>query len=138
KRHGSFGENVSFRHLGPRVEQILTMAEDQASDIRAAAEASVSGIRQRAEDQLAAAETERATAIRDFETALATRRAEEEKASAERRTAAAAEVTAAAEYVAKVRVEIEEQLTTARQDAARTADESKAAAQALLDNANAQ
>src|SRR4051812_32366798 len=30
-------DRASFRHLGPRVEQILTMAEEQADDILAAA-----------------------------------------------------------------------------------------------------
>src|ERR1043165_3090247 len=29
RRHGGIGPEVSFRHLGPRVEQILTLAEEQ-------------------------------------------------------------------------------------------------------------
>src|SRR5436189_127560 len=39
--------SVSFRHLGPRVEQILTLAEEQAEAIRASAVQEIAG--QRAE-----------------------------------------------------------------------------------------
>jgi cell division septum initiation protein DivIVA len=37
RRQPGLGKDVSFRHLGPRVEQILTLAEEQADDIRAKA-----------------------------------------------------------------------------------------------------
>src|SRR4029453_14320821 len=37
RRHTATDATVSFRHLGPRVEQILALAEEQAEAIRAGA-----------------------------------------------------------------------------------------------------
>src|SRR3712207_2001113 len=44
RRVGVSGQ-VSFRHLGPRVEQILTLAEEQAEAIRSGASNEVSKLR---------------------------------------------------------------------------------------------
>ena len=37
RRQSGLGAEVSFRHLGPRVEQILALAEEQAEAIKASA-----------------------------------------------------------------------------------------------------
>src|SRR5262245_58808251 len=38
RRFVASGDTVSYRHLGPRVEQILALAEEQADDLRARVE----------------------------------------------------------------------------------------------------
>jgi chromosome segregation ATPase len=115
-RTGTAGR-LSFRHLGPRVEQILALAEEQAEAIRAEA-------REQA-----------ATATRDFETALSARRVQEEQEDERRRAAARAEAAAAEqraqtaeEYARRVRAEAEEY-------AGRVRAEAEAAAKATAEQA---
>src|SRR2546429_1969687 len=111
--------NVSFRHLGDRVGQILAMAEDQAEAIRADAYESVAGERVEAERLLEDARRQHDQAIRDFEAALAARRAEEDAAATERRAKLDAETAQAQEYAGRVRAEAEAALSTAQQEARR-------------------
>src|SRR6185312_15672121 len=59
---------ISFRHLGPRVEQILALAEEQADAIRNEAEQTVVDRQGEADRVVAKAIEERASAMRDFET----------------------------------------------------------------------
>ena len=66
--------NVSFRHLGERVGQILALAEDQAAAIRQDAEDSIAAQRAEAERIRRDARIQHDQAIRDFETVLAGRR----------------------------------------------------------------
>src|SRR5690348_15238304 len=78
RRGNSRIDEVSFRHLGPRVEHILALAEEQADAIRKNAVNDIHAQREEAEKLLADARGQHAQAIRDFEAALAARRTEEE------------------------------------------------------------
>src|SRR3954468_8127 len=49
RRHGFHGGQVTFHHLGPKVEQILLLAEEQAEDIRAGAVGEIAALRSEAE-----------------------------------------------------------------------------------------
>src|SRR5690242_8992912 len=116
RRHTAADASVSFRHLGPRVEQILALAEEQAEAIRAGA---VDGVeRERAEAHRILDEArERANqAIRDFELALDSRRKEEEKAAAERRTVVAAELADAELQARTLRAEAEQARVAAHEE----------------------
>src|SRR5918911_5389294 len=55
RRQPGLGPDVSFRHLGPRVEQILALAEEQAEAIRASARNEIATLRAQAEQMLAEA-----------------------------------------------------------------------------------
>src|SRR4051812_29126579 len=85
RRQTDLGAEASFRHLGPRVEQILALAEEQAEAIKASATDDIAARLAEAERIRAEAEGHAHNAIRDFEIALAARRAEEERADAAKR-----------------------------------------------------
>jgi len=85
RRRTAAGAGVSYRHLGPRVEQILALAEEQADAIRAGATHDIEGNRAEAERILNDARERANQAIRDFELALAARRHEEDEAATTRR-----------------------------------------------------
>jgi cell division septum initiation protein DivIVA len=130
KRRGGVGKKVSFRHLGPVVEQILTLAEEQAETIRGTATQDIDDRRVEAERVLAEAHAEAdrlvedarskaAAGIRDFEIALAARRADEGQADEDRRTALSAELVETREHAAKLRAEAEDALVSAQQEARR-------------------
>ena len=57
RRQSGLGTEVSFRHLGPRVEQILALAEEQAEAIKASATDDIAA-------RLAEAERIRAEAVK--------------------------------------------------------------------------
>src|SRR4051794_34574864 len=107
RRRGSHSpgvpSQVSFRHLGPRVEQILAMAEEQADQIRADAVSGIETDRAEAAKLLADARDQHSQAIRDFEAVLAARRAEEEQAAQARREQLAADVENAQQHAARLR-----------------------------------
>ncbi|HKT03211.1 MAG TPA: Laminin subunit beta-1, partial [Rugosimonospora sp.] len=124
-------EEVSFRHLGPRVEHILTLAEEQAEAIRHNAVNDIHAQREEAERLLADARGQHASAIRDFEAALAARRAEEERAGGERRNRANAEIVASQEYAARLRTEAEAIHAGTQQEARRLMEATAAQAQQL-------
>jgi len=120
------GGDVSYRHLGARAEQILALAEEQAAEIRERvsrelAEREAVLNRTRAELDVKAAD-----AVRNFETALAARKAEEEAAAAKRRSDLEAEITAAKEYAARVRSDVDALYTAALQESTRVGDATKA------------
>src|SRR5215469_10748734 len=110
-------DQVSFRHLGPRVEQMLAIAEDEAEAIKARALASIEQQRVEARRILHDAKNQHDQAVRDFEAALAVRRAEEERAAAGRRSELDAEIARGREYVAQQRSEADTSLANARQEA---------------------
>jgi cell division septum initiation protein DivIVA len=134
---------VSFRHLGGRVEQILTMAEEQAADLINTAQQEVNDQRAEAERLLADARERTALAVRDFDLALASRRKEEMRVDEQRRAQVAEEAqrlraearevlshaqqeaqavrTAAANEVAGRRVQADRDIATAREEAERKA-----------------
>src|SRR5437763_2541028 len=121
--------NVSFRHLGDRVTQILTLAEEQAEAIRAEAYDSVSTERGEAERLLEDARRQHDQAIRDFEAALAARRAEEDAAAAERRATVDTEIAHAQEYTGRLRAEAEAALASAQREAHRMTEAGTAQAE---------
>src|SRR5689334_15783286 len=114
RRQGPVGAEVSFRHLGPRVEQILALAEDQAEAIKASATDDIAARLAEAERIRAEAEAHAHDGIRDFEIALAARRAEEEKADAARRADTEKAVQASRQAAEQMRAEAEATLTRAR------------------------
>src|SRR3954447_13580275 len=116
RRHTAADAAVSFRHLGPRVEQILSLAEEQAEAIRDGAVADIE--RQRAEARRLQDEArEQANrAVRDFELALDSRRREEEQAAHERQVAAEAELKAAGDKARQILSEAEAMRTTAQEE----------------------
>src|SRR4030088_1551198 len=86
------GDSAAYRHLGPKVEQILALAEDQAAEIRERVERELAG-REGGLHRLRVELDARAhDATRNFEGHLAARKAEEEQAAAKRREELAAEV----------------------------------------------
>ena len=76
RRQPTIGADVSYRHLGPRVEQILALAEEQAEAIKGSATDDLTARLAEAERIRSEAETHARDGIRDFEIALAARRAE--------------------------------------------------------------
>ena len=88
RRDSGIGGEVSFRHLGPRVELILATAEEQAEAIKASATDDIAGRLAEAERIRAEAEAHAQIGIRDFVITLAARRAEEARADAAKRAAA--------------------------------------------------
>ncbi|HKD98634.1 MAG TPA: hypothetical protein VKB69_13725, partial [Micromonosporaceae bacterium] len=128
---------ATFADLGPRVEHIIALAEEQAASIIKGAESSIVALRAEAERLLAEAQAERSSATRDLETVLATRRRDEDKAATARREAAQAEFNAAQQYVAKVRAEIDAQSNAAQEHARRTVGDAMAQAERTLAEATA-
>src|SRR5439155_587812 len=117
---------VSFRQLGPRVEHILALAEEQADEIRAAAVHELAAQRAEAERVLIEARERTEQANRDFELALAARRREEDRAADDRRAALEAEIAKAQQYASQVRTEADALLRSAEEEARRTAESSAA------------
>ncbi|MBO0868315.1 MAG: Laminin subunit beta-1, partial [Micromonosporaceae bacterium] len=124
-------EQVSFDHLGQRVAQILSTAEEEARSIRGNAVSDIDKQREEAERLLADAREQHAQAIRDFEAALAARRAEEERIAGERRTMISAEISAGQEYAARLRTEADTMKAKAHQDARRITEAAAAQAEQM-------
>ncbi|NUT35341.1 MAG: hypothetical protein HOV79_19990, partial [Hamadaea sp.] len=102
RRRSQLPAKTSFKHLGPRVEQILALAEEQAEAIIHDAHRQAADDRREAERQLADARDRAAAAIRDFETALSARRSDEQRADEERRTASARSLGSAQQEAANL------------------------------------
>src|SRR3954453_4100954 len=107
RRQGGLGTEVSFRHLGPRVEQILALAEEQAEAIKASATDDIAARLAEAERIRAEADAHAHNGFRDFEIALAARRAEEERADATKRAASQKALVDARQAAEQMRVEAE-------------------------------
>ncbi|MDY7087793.1 MAG: Laminin subunit beta-1, partial [Actinomycetota bacterium] len=129
RKQTGIGPEISFRHLGPRVEQILTLAEEQAEAIKASATDDIAARLAEAERVRAEAEAHAHNGIRDFEIALAARRAEEERADAAKRAASEKALAAARQSAEQMRTEAENVLTRARAEAQQHADQAAQAAQ---------
>ncbi|MBN1170745.1 MAG: DivIVA domain-containing protein, partial [Micromonosporaceae bacterium] len=97
------GARVTFRHLGPRVEQILALAEDQAEAIRAEAVEEIAARRAEAERILVESRDRAAQANRDLELALAAQRSEQEQAVKRRLEQENAKLTAEHTQVRQLR-----------------------------------
>src|SRR6266545_2904570 len=153
RRRSVSGDRASYRHLGARVEQILSLAEEEADFLKQRAANETTQQREAASKLLGETKLEADKARKDFETALAARRADEERADADRRAkvdAYVAEKTAeiqrlhrdaeraheeAAQHGEKLRNEAQSQaeqlLRSAKEEAKRHRDEATAYAQQL-------
>ncbi|HWS34642.1 MAG TPA: Laminin subunit beta-1, partial [Actinoplanes sp.] len=116
RRNAGMNGEVSFRHLGPRVEQILALAEEQGEAIKASAADDIASRLAEAERIRAEAEAHAHNGIRDFEIALAARRAEEEKADAAKRAASDKALAAARQSAEQMRAEAEAVLARSRNE----------------------
>src|SRR5688572_27448383 len=114
RRRTAHNAAVSFRHLGPRVEQILSLAEEQADAIRAGATHDIEGRRIEAERILDDARERANQAVRDFELALAARRGEEDAAAAARRAELQEELRAGREEITRLRAESDATIAAAK------------------------
>ncbi|HZV84873.1 MAG TPA: hypothetical protein VFF48_07805, partial [Brevundimonas sp.] len=117
QRQGGLGSEVSFRHLGPKVEEILAKAEDVAADIKKSATDDIAARLAEAQRIRAEAEAHAHNGIRDFEITLAARRAEEEKADAARRAAAEKAIATSRQAAEQMRAEAQSTLARARAEA---------------------
>src|SRR5690242_2414754 len=134
RRQTAMDTAVTFRHLGPRVEHILALAEEQAEAIRNGAVEHVERERAEAHRVLEEARERANQAIRDFELALDSRRKEEEQAAIARRDAVSAELADSEAYAQKLRAEAEQLRAAAQADRERA----RADAAGQLDQARAQ
>ena len=73
RRRSAAGDKASYRHLGVRIEHMLTLAEEQAEEIKAGAHAQTQHLHQHAEGRLREAEAQIEQARKDFETTLKAR-----------------------------------------------------------------
>jgi cell division septum initiation protein DivIVA len=128
RRRPKLDEKISFRHLGPRVEQILAEAEREAEELRAAATESLA-------EERAAVAAERARIaddfnrmVREYEASQQARRAEEEVAIAQRLEAVRIEVAEGQAYARKVRSEAEDLMSQTQAEVRRLLEEADAQA----------
>jgi hypothetical protein len=123
------GDDISYRHLGARVEQILALAEEQAAEIRANAATGLTDEERVLRQTRADIDAEAKDTTRDFEIALTTRRADEERAAAKRREDVAMEVEVAKAYAAKIRADVDKLYEAARLESERVGEATKAYAE---------
>src|SRR5215475_4352297 len=119
-------DTAAYRHLGPKVEQILALAEDQAVELRERVEREMADREVALDRRRVELEALAQDAARNFETALASRRMDEEKAAAARRADLAAEVENARAYAARVRSDVDALYAAALQESTRVGDATKA------------
>src|SRR5689334_15396493 len=119
-------ETAAYRHLGPKVEQILALAEDQAVELRERVEREIADREVALDRRKTELDSLAQDAARNFEVALAGRRMEEEKAAAARRAELAAEVENARAYAARVRSDVDALYAAALQESTRVGDATKA------------
>src|SRR2546429_509672 len=91
-------DKASFRDLGPMVDQILELAEKQATAITSTTAERAAKRQAEAEQVLAEAREQAAKALRDFEAELAARRTAEDQVDEARRSAAEAELAGISEH----------------------------------------
>jgi hypothetical protein len=123
RRRPKLDDKVSFRHLGPRVEQILAEAELQAEAVRAAAADSLTNERAALAAERAKVGDEFNRMVREYESNQQTRRAEEEIEIAKRLEAVRVEVAEGQSYARRVRAEAEEIISAAQSEARRVITE---------------
>jgi len=134
RRRPAVGDKVTFRHLGPRVEHILTEAEEQAAAIREAAAGAMARERALADQELADARARHARAVQEFEVEMTNRKRELDEDLVG--NAARAEVREAKAHAQRIRTESEAVLASAYDEAKRvTAAATAAANQARADAA---
>ncbi len=113
RRRPTVDEEVSFRHLGPRVEQILAEAQAEAEAIRAAAAEHATREREAAEAHVRVVQAEHARVIAEAEQRQQQLRQEEERWTLRLRDRQDA-VARAEAYRTRVRRDAEELLASAQ------------------------
>jgi len=138
RRQPAGDSKITFRHLGPRAEQILALAEDQAHALRSEAAAEIDAERatltaERAEVQrmLLDAQRRKDKVLDDGMAELATRRTEHQKELARLKEAATDEVNRQHGLAEQVRAEADRILTAAKQEAERVTQAAAAEAERL-------
>ena len=113
RRRPSVDDEVSFRHLGPRVEQILAEAHAEAEAIRQAAREHTTRERESAEAHIRLAQAEHAKIVAEYEQRQLQLREEEERWTIRLRDRQEA-VARAEAYRSRMRRDAEELLATAQ------------------------
>ena len=138
RRRPGPNDKLNFRHLGPRVEQILAEAERQADAVRAAAADGVAQERERLQADLARAREAHEKAVRDFEDSVHIRRAEEEKAIGKRLEGIRKEVADAQAHASRMRTEADLAMATAQSESARVTAAAQSAAEKMRSESSEQ
>jgi cell division septum initiation protein DivIVA len=137
RRRPSVDDTIAFRHLGPRVEQILADAHAEADEIRAAASRAAEEVRSAAEEQVRAIQEEHVRVATDF---AAHRRwlHDEDDRWVRLLRSRQEQVTRAEHYRRKIQEGAEEILDAATREHERVLASALARAEEMLDQATAQ
>jgi hypothetical protein len=137
RRRPSVDDKVGFRHLGPRVEQILAEAHAEADEIVRSANASAQELRQHTEEQLRTTREMHARAVAEYEAHRRWLQEEELRWSRLLRSRKEA-ADRADEYRVRVRRDAEELLETATAQHERVVAAALARTEHLLNEATTQ
>ena len=135
RRRPTVDDEVAFKHLGPRVEQILVDAHAEAEEVVAAATRSADELRARNQEQLDAIRAEYEQAVATYEEHRRWLREEEER-WARLLSSRQEQVTRAEHYRRKVQEDAEAILASATQQGERVVDSAMARAEEVLAQAN--
>ena len=138
RRRPVLDDKVTFRHLGPRVEQILIEAEEQADAIRRAAADALDADRAELRAEINGVRVSKESVRRELEDELAQHRADADREIARMRADVAVELEESKAYAVRARAEAESTLNGARDEAKRLADAAGFAAERLRSDAMAQ
>jgi cell division septum initiation protein DivIVA len=119
RRRPRVDDKISFKHLGPRVEQILAEAEREADAVRTAAANSLSEERAAVAGERVRISDDFNRMVREYELGQQNRRAEEEVSIAKRLEAVRVEVAEGQAYARRVRTEAEEVISAAQAEVRR-------------------
>jgi cell division septum initiation protein DivIVA len=137
RRRPAADDTVSFRHLGPRVEQILTEAHAEAEAIRQGANENAAWLREATDAYVRAVVAEHARTVADYDERERWMRAEEERLTQRLRTRQDA-VARAEQYRDKVRVDAEQLLAAAQEQLERLVASTLEHAEQTMARAHAQ
>jgi cell division septum initiation protein DivIVA len=135
RRRPTPDDNISYRHLGLRVEQMLALAEEQAHELTSRAIAEATAQRDDAARMLQDAHELRERAVSEFEAVRVERRTEIERELAERRDAAEAEISRTRSEVRALQAEAAAALDQAQQESQRMAQASELERERIINDA---
>lgn len=136
RRRPAVDDEIAFKHLGPRVEQILTDAHAEAEEVLAAASRSAQELRDSNQDELAALRAEHERAVADYEEHRRWLREEEERWTRLLRSRQE-QVTRAEHYRRKLQEGAEEILASATQQQERLIASAMARSEEIIAQAHA-
>jgi cell division septum initiation protein DivIVA len=119
RRQPGAADKVTFRHLGPRAEQILALAEEQADAIREEARKDVNDERAEVQRLIAEAKQRASAIVREADDELSRARASQARELNLHRETVFAETTQTENRAEQLRHEAEQLLSAAKQEAAR-------------------